>query len=213
MREWQKTKWNSRLSKNRVCCSHDGLHCAVRGLRRTQSSDWWENVVPGTFDDEMQRAYFIMCHRTFVRICGRLAPRLVRQDTSFRQTVSVEWHKRHSQIWTEWAGCPDWGCVCRNPIGIAFQTTLPCGSDLQKSDLMWFLLFRLKIKSVWICQKRGLNWQSEQGLWSQFAGGNLFSLCRTLADNLWEPLLLLLKFKNISREKLHNNLQNMSRKL
>ncbi len=74
---------------NDPCCSHGRPHCAARGLRRTQSSDWWEYVVLGTFDKTL-RANFTMCHRMFVRVCGHQAPYLVPQDPPFRHPVSVK---------------------------------------------------------------------------------------------------------------------------
>lgn len=58
--------------------------------RHPQSSDWWEHVVLATFDDDRWRANFRMRRRTFERLCDRLAPRIVRQDTPLRRPVPVE---------------------------------------------------------------------------------------------------------------------------
>ncbi len=48
---------------------------------RLQSSHQWEHVFLKSFDDERWCANFVTRHGTFVKICGLLAPRLVRQDT------------------------------------------------------------------------------------------------------------------------------------
>ncbi len=62
-----------------------------------QSSDWWEHVIVKTSDDERWRTNVTIFRRTFVRICGHLAPRLVHHDTPFRWSISVKWCK--STLW------------------------------------------------------------------------------------------------------------------
>ncbi len=95
----------------------------------SKSHDWWEHVFLETSDDYWWCANFIMCLQTFVRLCGHPASCLVHQDTPIRWTVSVQWHKRHSNIkqtvWTEEASVEILLKLYSNQLAMGF------GSDLQ----------------------------------------------------------------------------------
>lgn len=72
-------------------------------------------------------------------------------------------------IWV--ARAPALRGICRNPIGIAFQTTSKCSLDpiWKNCILCLFIHFlsrlsKINLDTIRICQKTQLGWQSEQGL-------------------------------------------------
>ena len=56
---------------------------------KTRSSDWWERIVLESFQEDDWQENFRMSHVTFVYICNELRCRLLRQNTTMRQAITV----------------------------------------------------------------------------------------------------------------------------
>ena len=57
---------------------------------KERSTDWWMGVVRGDYGDEWWYNNLRMSKETFDSLCLEIRPYLERQDTRFRQAVSVE---------------------------------------------------------------------------------------------------------------------------
>ncbi|XP_019371705.1 PREDICTED: uncharacterized protein LOC109296671 [Gavialis gangeticus] len=69
----------------------DHLHTVERKVwAHPSSTDWWERVVLGTWDDELWLQTFRMRRDTFMDIAAQVAPHIARQDIVMRPTLSPE---------------------------------------------------------------------------------------------------------------------------
>ncbi|XP_023828922.1 uncharacterized protein [Salvelinus sp. IW2-2015] len=70
------------------------LHCScdirTRPWTSTECTDWWERVVMTEFQPSDWLEKFRMSRETFFFLCGKLKPRLARQDTHFRRALPLE---------------------------------------------------------------------------------------------------------------------------
>uniref|UniRef100_A0A674F409 DDE Tnp4 domain-containing protein n=1 Tax=Salmo trutta TaxID=8032 RepID=A0A674F409_SALTR len=55
-----------------------------------ECTDWWERVVMTEFQPSDWLEKFRMSRETFIFLCGKLKPRLARQDTHFRRALPLE---------------------------------------------------------------------------------------------------------------------------
>ena len=66
------------------------LRCERSLWTKTRSSDWWEQIVLESFEEEDWQENFRMSHATFVYVCIELQCRLLRQNMTMRQAITVE---------------------------------------------------------------------------------------------------------------------------
>ncbi|CAB1327846.1 unnamed protein product [Coregonus sp. 'balchen'] len=62
----------------------------TRPWTSTECTDWWERVVMTEFQPSDWLEKFRMSRETFFFLCGKLKPRLARQDTHFRRALPLE---------------------------------------------------------------------------------------------------------------------------
>ncbi|XP_076837450.1 uncharacterized protein LOC143482801 [Brachyhypopomus gauderio] len=62
----------------------------TRAWTNTESTDWWERVVMTEFQPSDWLERFRMSRETFFLLCGKLKPRLARQDTCLRPALPLE---------------------------------------------------------------------------------------------------------------------------
>uniref|UniRef100_A0A8C7GI65 DDE Tnp4 domain-containing protein n=1 Tax=Oncorhynchus kisutch TaxID=8019 RepID=A0A8C7GI65_ONCKI len=75
------------LTARDVRCSCD---IRTRPWTSTECTDWWEQVVMTEFQPSDWLEKFRMSRETFFFLCGKLKPRLARQDTHFRRALPLE---------------------------------------------------------------------------------------------------------------------------
>ncbi|XP_041729143.1 uncharacterized protein LOC121560179 isoform X3 [Coregonus clupeaformis] len=75
------------LTARDVRCSCD---IRTRPWTSTECTDWWERVVMTEFQPSDWLEKFRMSRETFFFLCGKLKPRLARQDTHFRRALPLE---------------------------------------------------------------------------------------------------------------------------
>ncbi|XP_041729142.1 protein ANTAGONIST OF LIKE HETEROCHROMATIN PROTEIN 1 isoform X2 [Coregonus clupeaformis] len=78
---------NEMLTARDVRCSCD---IRTRPWTSTECTDWWERVVMTEFQPSDWLEKFRMSRETFFFLCGKLKPRLARQDTHFRRALPLE---------------------------------------------------------------------------------------------------------------------------
>ncbi|XP_054843715.1 putative nuclease HARBI1 [Eublepharis macularius] len=92
----RRQKQRQRLAIKRRQCMIEQWFCLAEGyVPRKQwvtekSQDWWERIVLRCWEEQDWLECFRMTRETFEHIVCILRPRLERQETSFRQPVSVE---------------------------------------------------------------------------------------------------------------------------
>ncbi|KAL7851055.1 hypothetical protein AOLI_G00214110 [Acnodon oligacanthus] len=62
----------------------------TRAWTNIESTDWWERVVMTEFQPSDWLEHFRMSRETFFLLCGKLKPRLTRQDTCLRPALPLE---------------------------------------------------------------------------------------------------------------------------
>ena len=86
-------RWRARRNQIAFQSLISGLsrsRTVVRTLwSKKRSECWWDVVVEGSFEEGDWIKNFRMSHRTFCFLCQELEPYLVREDTRFRQAISV----------------------------------------------------------------------------------------------------------------------------